>query len=37
MSDERSPRYFPIDRSQHVLLPLDVDPPEGALVLGRVE
>ena len=25
MPDERSPRYLPIDRSQHVLLPLDVD------------
>ena len=25
MSDERCPRYLPIDRSQHVLLPLDVD------------
>ena len=25
MSAERSPRYLPIDRCQHVLLPLDVD------------
>ena len=25
MSDQRSPRYLPINRSQHVLLPLDVD------------
>ncbi len=25
MSDRRSPRYLPINRSQHLLLPLDVD------------
>ena len=25
MSDERSPRYLPVDRSQNVLIPLDVD------------